>query len=442
MEEKQVPNLQLPRLFARLSRGRGPVALADQMMVSAANFAGGIVLVRGLGLEEFGKYSIAYSLLLFANALQMSFVASPMLNIGPFLKKEEKAHFVNGMLTLQILASVLLFAVFALVGLAARLFTSFYSVPCILLFACCIGTYQLQDWLRRYYFLSNKGRHALVTDFISYWVQFLLLLLLWRMGRLNLLITFLVMCMTSVAAVVMGPITDRLRPSWGTLGATWRRCRSLSRDLLISSQVRWFGTQGLFLIGAVILGSTGIGGLRATQSVGGPIYLILMSFENVVPIRMAEELKKSGAAGTYALAQRWILGTTFFFALAMVPIAIFGKLILRVLYGPALVAFYWPMVLQLVTVVITAGTMLWFHLYRTVQETPVMLQANGLAALANLLTVYWFGILWNASGIVLSMLLGQVVIGLYCMFYWARNRGQILARYPSGDAMMPVEYGD
>jgi O-antigen/teichoic acid export membrane protein len=440
MEEKPVRKPRFSNLFARFSRGRGPIALADQMMVSAANFAGGIVLVRGLGLQEFGKYSIAYSLLLFANALQMSFVASPMLNIGPLLQKEEKAHFVNGMLTLQILASALLFGVFALVGLVARLFTSFYSVPCILLFACCIGTYQLQDWLRRYYFLANKGKHALATDFISYCVQFLLLLLLWRTGRLNLLLTFLVMCVTSIAAVVMGPITDRLRPSWGTLGATWKRCRSLSRDLLISSQVRWFGTQGLFLIGAVILGSAGIGGLRATQSVGGPIYLILMSFENVVPIRMAEELKRSGAAGAHALAQRWILGSTFFFALALLPIAVFGKPILKLLYGPALVAFYWPMLLQLVTIVVTAATMLWFHLYRTVQESPVMLQANGLAALANLLTVYWFGHLWNASGIVLSMLLGQIAIALYCMFYWARYHASILARHPAPNAVQPIAY--
>jgi O-antigen/teichoic acid export membrane protein len=439
MEEKQVQRLRVPALFARLSRGRGPIALADQMMVSAANFAGGIVLVRGLGLEEFGKYSIAYSLLLFANALQMSFVASPMLNIGPLLQNEEKEHFVNGMLTLQMLASLLLFVVFALVGLVARVFTAFYSVPCILLFACCIGTYQLQDWLRRYYFLVNKGSHALTTDFISYCVQFLLLLVLWRMGRLSLLLTFLVMCVTSVAAVVMGPLTDRLRPSWGTLGATWKRCRSLSRDLLISSQVRWFGTQGLFLIGAVVLGSAGIGGLRATQSVGGPIYLILMSFENVVPIRMAEELKKSGAQGTYALAQRWIVVSSLLFALALVPIAIFGKPILKFLYGPALVAFYWPMVLQLATIVVTAATMLWFHLYRTVQETPVMLQANGLAALANLLTVYWFGRLWNASGIVISMLLGQVVIALFCMFYWARHRASILERYPAPDVAVSAE---
>lgn len=439
MDEKEVPKLRLRGLIARLSRGRGPVALADQMMVSAANFAGGVVLVRGLGLEEFGKYSIAYSLLLFANALQMSFVASPMLNIGPLLNGEEKEHFVNGMLTLQLSASVLLFAAFALIGLTARLFTPFYSVPCILLFACCIGTYQLQDWLRRYYFLVNKGRHALVTDFISYCVQFLLLLVLWHMGRLTLQLTFLVMCLTSVAAVAMGPLTDRFRPSRGTLGATWKRCRSLSRDLLISGQVRWFGTQGLFLIGAAVLGSVGIGGLRATQSVGGPIYLILMSFENVVPIRMAEQLKRTGAAGTYAMAKRWIAMSSLLFSVAMVPIAVFGKPILKFLYGPALVAFYWPMLLQLATIVVTAATMLWFHFYRTVQETPVMLQANGLAALANLITVYWFGRLWSASGIVLSILLGQVVIAVFCALYWARNRTEILERYPAPDVAMTAE---
>jgi len=440
MEEKQVQKSRFSDLFARLSRGRGPIALADQMMVSAANFACGIVLVRGLGLEQFGKYSIAYTLLLFANALQMSFVASPMLNIGPLLHKEEKAHFVNGMLTLQILASILLFLVFALIGLAARLFTTFYSVPSILLFACCIGTYQLQDWLRRYYFLAHKGKHALATDFISYCGQFLLLLLLWRVGRLSLVVTFLVMCATSVAAVVMGPVTDRLRPSWGTLGATWKRCKSLSRDLLISSQVRWFGTQGLFLIGAAVLGSAGIGGLRATQSLGGPIYLILMSFENVVPIRLAEELKKGGAAGAYALTQRFIFVGTLFFGLTTVPIAIFGKPILRLIYGPALVAFYWPLLLQLGSILVTCATMLWIHLYRSVHETAPILHANGLATIANLLTVYWFGHLWNASGIVLSMLLGQMVIALYCMFYWARHHGAILARHPAPAVIEPIAF--
>src|ERR1700679_950161 len=94
-----------------------------------------------------------------------------------------------------------------------------------------------------------------------------------------------------------------------------------------------------------------------------------------------------------------------------------------------MVAFYWPLLLQLAVIVLGVSTMLWIHFYRCVNETSAILHANGLAALANIMTVYFFGRIWNASGVMLSMLLGQVVVVVYCMFYWARRRDSILARY-------------
>src|SRR5580698_6815476 len=218
-------------IMARVSRGRSAAALADQIIVSGSNFAASIVLVRGLGLSEFGKYSIAYAFLLYANVLQMSFVASPMLSIAPLMSGKEKRQFVDGMLTIQLLASLVAFVVFAIAGATSRLFTTFFSLPNIFAFACCVGTFQLQDWLRRYYFLYHKGKLAITSDFISYFVQLLLLLVLWRVGQLTLLRTFLVMCITSVAGFLMGPLTDRLRPEIVHLRETWARCKSLSRDL-------------------------------------------------------------------------------------------------------------------------------------------------------------------------------------------------------------------
>jgi O-antigen/teichoic acid export membrane protein len=409
------------------------MALADQMIVSAANFATGIVLVRGLGLAEFGKYSIAYSLLLCANALQMSFVASPMLSIAPLLPREERQRFVSGMLAMQIVASLLLFALFALVGLVARIFTDFYSLPCILLFACCVGTFQLQDWLRRYYFLANKGKLALANDFISYGGQLVLVFFIWRIGRLNLALTFLAMCATSIAALVMGPVTDRLRPAMDSLNEAWQRCKVLSRGLLVANQVRWFGGQGALLIGAWIVGSKEVGGLRAAQSLAGPMFLVLLSLENIIPIRMGDELKKKGAAGAYEFTRRAILGGTFFFTLVTAPMAIFGKTILRVLYGPALAAFYLPMLLQLAFVVVSVAAFLWFHFYRSVQDSRAIFQANLLSTITSLLTVYLFGRLWSASGIVLSFLLGQFVIIACYTIYWIRNRESIQLRYPARD---------
>jgi O-antigen/teichoic acid export membrane protein len=422
---------RLSALLWRFSRGRGALALADQAMVSASNFATTIVLVRGLGLSEFGKYSIAYALLLYANSLQMSFVAAPMLSIAPMLLEEEKRGFMEGMLALQLLASVLLFAVFGLAGTVARLFTTFYSLPCVLLFAGCVGTFQLQDWLRRYYFLCHKGKLAMANDLISYVGQLGCLFVLWHLGRLSLVTTFLVMCLTSAAALIMGPVTDRLRPALGRLRETWRRCRGLSGGLLAATQARWIGSQGVLLIGAGIVGSAGIGGLRATQGLAGPMTLVVLSLENFVPMRIGEELGRSGAGGAYALVQRLIFGFTLLFALATAPVALFGRTILRVLYGPPLVAFYWAMVLQLVTMVVTAATTLWLQFYRCLQDSRAILWANAVASAASLASVYWLGHRWNVSGLAFASLFGPTSVLMCSVLYWRRHRERILLEYPS-----------
>ncbi len=40
-------------------------ALADQVMVSGVNFLTGILLARGLGIEEFGRFTLAWMVVLF-----------------------------------------------------------------------------------------------------------------------------------------------------------------------------------------------------------------------------------------------------------------------------------------------------------------------------------------------------------------------------------------
>src|SRR5580692_9987211 len=93
---------------APLFRRRGPAALLDQVLVSACNFLSGVVLVRGLGLETFGKYTIAYAILLYANSLQLSFVSAPMLSITPLLQQPERKAFLEGMYAVQGLSSLIL----------------------------------------------------------------------------------------------------------------------------------------------------------------------------------------------------------------------------------------------------------------------------------------------------------------------------------------------
>jgi len=325
--------------------------------VSLSNFLGGIILVRALGLSEFGKYTIAYAFLLYANSLQMSFIASPMLSLAPLMEAKEKRRFVEGMLTIQILASLLLFLIFAAAGAVSLIFTTFFPLRTVFAFACCVGTFQLQDWLRRYYFLSHKGKLALASDFISYVVQ------------------------------------------------------------------------GVFLAGTAILGTAMAGGLRAAQNIAGPLYLFLLALENVVPIRIAEELKRRGPAGAQGFTQRAIFAGAAASGIIILPIAVFGRTLLRHIYGPALVPFYLPMLLTLLSVVLQGMISMWVYFYRGIRDSRAILFTSGIITIGSMTIVYWFGHIWQASGIVSAVLFGQVLALGYCILHWKLSRKNFLFNY-------------
>ena len=417
-------------IIAKLRGGRGVYALVDQIQISGSNFLSTIVLVRGLGLPEFGKFSIAYILLLYANALQASFIAFPMLSLAPGMEAEEKREFVVGMYSIQLLASVALSFAFAAAGLIVRMFTSFYSLQCVVAFAFCVGIFQLQDWLRRYYFLHKKGMLAILNDFISYFVQLVLLFLLWKFDKLTLFRTFLVIGGTSAGAFSLGAITEGLHPAFRHLRKTWSRSRTLSLDLLIANQVSWFGTQGVLLIGTGIIGATAAGGLRATQSITGPVNLVLTSLENVVPIRVAEELKRNGAGAAHEYVTRTIVRCALLFAPLVASFAVFGRPILRILYGPSMEAFYVPMTVQLAAVMAQIAGRLMIYFCRGVQKSHAIIASNALGTGACLIAVYTLGRLWGATGVALAALVGQATIVGYCALDWKLNSRKLLEAFP------------
>jgi O-antigen/teichoic acid export membrane protein len=413
--------MEFTAVAKQIIRGRGGIAIADQVMVSASNFVAGVVLVRALGLAEFGKYAVAYAVLLYANSLQMSFVGSPMLSIAPLIEGDERTRFLNGMFSLQLIASGLLFATSAILGIIAYKFTHFLTLQCTFLFACCIGTFQLQDWARRYYFLERKPVLALTSDFISYTIQLGIFFLCWRMGALSLLRTFAIMVVTSVVGFAMVFLTEYLRASMRHLSSAWRQCKSLSKGVAIANQARWLGLQGILLIGASILGPTSIGGLRASQNLSGPAYLFLIATENVIPLRLAEVLKSRGKMAGYHFIQRTIGVCTLVFGAVVVLVGIFGRQILGFLYGPELKQYYVPMLFQLFSIVVQAAITMWFFLYRGIGDTQALVRASLIGAFANLVGVYPLGVRWGASGIVMSTLFGQAFTLIFCWIHWRKH---------------------
>ena len=73
--------LKLRNLFNRHRNARW--ALADQSVVSGANFVTGILLARFLGPEMFGLYVLLQAVLLYVNSFQGALIFQPMMSAAP-----------------------------------------------------------------------------------------------------------------------------------------------------------------------------------------------------------------------------------------------------------------------------------------------------------------------------------------------------------------------
>ena len=133
-------------------------ALADQAVVSGSNFLSNILLARILGIEEFGRYVLAWTIVLFVQNILSATISSTMLSIGPKQDAEAAPMFFGSMFILQAIF-VFVGAALTLMGalVAAYIFPSLglgvIAVPLTVAVIC----WQTQDFLRRYFFSIGRA---------------------------------------------------------------------------------------------------------------------------------------------------------------------------------------------------------------------------------------------------------------------------------------------
>src|SRR5690606_8097297 len=96
--------------------GRGAASLADQAMFAGTHFVINVMLARWLPLEEYGLFAVAYSVMVFANAVHMALVAEPATVLWA-RHLERKGPFLGEVMALNLLV-VLALSVAAAAGTA------------------------------------------------------------------------------------------------------------------------------------------------------------------------------------------------------------------------------------------------------------------------------------------------------------------------------------
>jgi len=156
-------------------------ALIDQAMVSGVNFLTGILLARYLGLEEFGRFTLAWMAVLFVNSIQHAAINSPMMSVGPKQPESEVRAYYGAIFVQQIVFSCVIFVLLYLgVRLSAVMFPEWQADSLALPLASAALGFQFQDFLRRYFFTRERSSAAFANDAIRYLSQIIVLIWLFR----------------------------------------------------------------------------------------------------------------------------------------------------------------------------------------------------------------------------------------------------------------------
>jgi O-antigen/teichoic acid export membrane protein len=172
--------------FLRQFLGREIWALTDQAVVSATNFLTNVMLARFMGLREFGIFVLAWMSVLFVNSLQTALIVAPMMSIGPGQKEEDRPSYFGAVVFQEFaLVSFCFVLVFVVLKTSSGFFRHADLAHLALPLAVSAFAYQMQDFVRRYFFATRRSRLALADDALSYLTQLPILFLLHRAGHLN-----------------------------------------------------------------------------------------------------------------------------------------------------------------------------------------------------------------------------------------------------------------
>lgn len=400
-------------------------ALADQALISGANFLTGVLLARYLGIAEFGRFTLVWMVAQVSNSVQQSMIVLPMMSLGPQQSEQEKPGYYGAVLALQV--GLVLLSFLLLVGgvllIGARWDIQTLAVP----LAFAAGAFRMQDSLRRYFFARRYPARAFLNDAVSYGSQIGLLFWLFRVMTLDTGAVLWIIATTSMLACGVG-FCMLARVAWRpeNLPAVFRRHWHFAKWLTGTALVQWAAAPVFLFAAGAILGTAAVGAIRACQNILGPANILFQSFENVVPARAAAHYYRSGKPdlSRYIIKVMWS-GGILIGALA-VFLVIWPEAILKLMYGADYVGYEdilrWAAILRVLAFMalpLQVGL-------RALEHTRPIFTSYSYVAMLSLIIAYPLTKLLGIHGVMLGyLIIGSVYVALLIQSYRKYNRGNV-----------------
>ncbi len=314
-------------------------ALADQCLVSAANFLTIFLFARYLEIATFGAFMLAHTGLLLMTNMQNALVVQPHNVLAAGLPQADYRRFTGALVVLQ--AFYCLAACVAL-GLLGWLLGAAYSPAAgdtVIALALAAVPWLAQDFVRRVLYTRGLSRAAAANDGIVCGLQLFGAVVLvqsaaaWATPASALS----VLGLSSAAGVLYGAWQLRDQVSFPDDGPSYRRAWSetwhFGKWLTAQNGVAWFGAQGHSWAVGLLLGVEQVGIYRAVTHLVNLMNPLMQACFAYLPSRGSLAFLAGGADGL----SRWVKRMQRVLLLALVPFGIvlagFPGPVLELAYG-------------------------------------------------------------------------------------------------------------
>ncbi len=397
------------------------VTLSDQGLVSGINFLVGILLARWIGLENYGIYALIWMVVLFVSSVHQSAFISSLFALLP--RKENPNQFINQLMGLQVIFSCLACGSIIFLGItlggtiesiADISETSPANLTNLFLTAAIASVFVLNDFLRRVGFAKQQSKLVLSMDLIGYGLQPLLLFTLNTNDLLDVQGTLAALFFSYSISSLIGIIRLQCIPTFKDIAAVTLEVWSYSRFLIGTSLLQWLSGNFYLLTAAGVLGPVALGAIRIAQNVMGIMHLLLLSLENLVPLKAAETLHKKGRSATVKYVFRIFLQAAVPFVGLLVPIAFFRAELLALIYGNSYVDYAFVLLgFCGIYILIFIGTQLRF-LIRTFERNNLIFWSYVATSILGLSTANYFVTQFQIYGVLAGIALTQIImVGFY-----------------------------
>lgn len=387
-------------------------ALFDQALVSGANFLTGVLLVRYLGVDQYGLFVLLWMIVQFSMSLQNAMVVSPMLSIAPKVESDQQAEYLSTTLSMQIGFCIIL----SLFALLAQLFPvvwmpQWWSQELVLPLTVCAITFQLQDYLRRNMFARLRAAHAFGIDLVAYGGQVLLLVIflsgIATISNALWLISTALGISTVLGFLLLG---SGPRVSIAVIKATTFRHWISSRWLVGAAVLQWLSGNYFLIAAGSLLGPAAVGGIRAAQNLLGVTHIMFQGLENVVPGEASRKFRESGASGLRRYLRKVLLLLLILTAAAALFMAIFTEPLFTAVYGQldpnSQKAMFWYVPIY----ILVAACLPYRAGLRTIEKTRSVFISYVFGTVFSMLAANYLVTEFAVHGVMFGMLIIQVIM--------------------------------